>query len=114
MNAFHMTRLAIALTLALPLAASAQNPATSDANAQRSDQAAADTSKPSHSDTKFMKEAAVGGLLEVQLGELAKQNAVSESVKQFGQQMVNDHGKANEQLKTLAGAEGVTLPTQLD
>jgi putative membrane protein len=28
--------------------------------------------------------------------------------------MVNDHGKANEELKTLAAAEGVTLPTQLD
>jgi putative membrane protein len=39
---------------------------------------------------------------------------VSESVKQFGQQMVNDHGKANEELKTLAAAEGVTLPSQLD
>jgi putative membrane protein len=114
MNAFLMTRLAAALALALPLAAAAQNPATAETNAQRSDQAATDTTKPSHSDTKFMKESAIGGLLEVQLGQLAKQNATSESVKQFGQQMVNDHGKANEELKTLAEAEGVTLPSQLD
>jgi putative membrane protein len=113
-HVFHMTRFAVALTLALPLAAAAQNPATAETKAQRSDQAAADATKPSHSDAKFMKESAMGGLLEVQLGQLAKQNAVSESVKQFGQQMVNDHGKANEELKTLAETEGVTLPSQLD
>jgi putative membrane protein len=110
----HMKTLALGLMLAFPLAAAAQNPATPETNVQRSDQAVADATKPSHADTKFMKESAVGGLLEVQLGQLAKQNSVSESIQQFGRQMVNDHGKANEELKSLAAAEGITLPSQLD
>jgi len=117
MNAFrasYLARSALALMLAFPLAAAAQNPATPATNVQRSDQAVPDGTKPSHADTEFMKEAAVGVILEVQLGQLAKQNSVSESVKQFGQQMAIDHDKANEELKALAEAEGVTLPSQLD
>jgi len=100
-----LTKLAMALSLAVPLAASAQNPSTTGA---------ADTTKPSHSDAKFMKEAAVGGMEEVELGRLAAQNAASDKVKQFGQRMVDDHSKANDELKSLAQAEGVTLPSQLD
>jgi len=61
-----------------------------------------------------MKEAAMGGMLEVELGRLAMQNADSEQVKQFGRQMVDDHGKGNEELKLLAQSEGVKLPSQLD
>ncbi len=120
-----MTKLAIALALALPLGAPAQNqnPASAGTNAQRSDQsvpdqrrqdAAADSTKPSQSDVKFMKEAAMGGMLEVELGRVAMQNASSEQVKQFGKQMVDDHGKGNEDLKSLADLEGVKLPSQLD
>ena len=119
-----LTKLALALSLALPVMATAQNPSTTQpgASAQKSAQSAADQSntsatdstKVSRSDTKFMKEAAMGGLLEVELGRLAVQNAGSDQVKQFGQRMVDDHGKANEQLKSLAQSEGVTLPSQLD
>jgi len=62
----------------------------------------------------FMHEAAIGGLAEVELGRLASEKASSDEVKQFGQRMVTDHGKANTELKTLAAKKGVTLPTDLD
>ena len=104
-SANDLTKLAMALSLALPLAAAAQNQSTTGA---------ADTTKPSHSDTKFMQEVAIDGMQEVELGRLATQNAASDKVKQFGQRMMDDHGKANDALKSLAQAEGVTLPTQLD
>ncbi len=65
----------------------------------------------SAADKKFMNEAARGGLAEVQLGQLASQRGSSTAVKQFGQQMVQDHTKANTQLKQLATQKGVTLPT---
>ena len=70
---------------------------------------AASSLKPS--DTKFLKDAAQGGMAEVELGRLAAQKASSADVKAFGQRMVDDHSKANDQLKSLASQKGVTLPT---
>ena len=61
-------------------------------------------------DQKFIKEVAQGGMAEVALGQLAVQNAASDEVKKFGQRMVDDHSKANDQLKELAASKGVTLP----
>jgi putative membrane protein len=66
------------------------------------------------SDMKFAQEAAQGGQLEVQLGQLAVQNGHSDAVKQFGQRMVDDHSKANDKLMALAAKDNLTLPTQLD
>ena len=61
----------------------------------------------------FVKEAAVGGMLEVELGKLAQQKASSKSVKDFGQRMVTDHGKANSKLKTLATEKSIDIPATL-
>jgi putative membrane protein len=63
-------------------------------------------------DKKFAMAAAQGGLTEVQLGELATKQGSSESVKQFGQKMVDDHGKANDDLKSVATSKGIALPTE--
>lgn len=61
----------------------------------------------------FMQTAAHGGLAEVEMGKLAAQKAADPEVKKFGQQMVTDHGKANTELKALAGKKNVALPTDL-
>lgn len=66
------------------------------------------------SDSSFVTKAAVGGMTEVKLGQLATQKASHADVKQFGQQMVDDHSKANDELKQLASSKGITLPTDLD
>jgi putative membrane protein len=65
-------------------------------------------------DQAFAKEAAVGGMAEVELGNLAKDKASSADVKQFGDRMATDHGKANDELKQWASQKSVTLPTELD
>ncbi|MGI8742094.1 MAG: DUF4142 domain-containing protein [Bryobacteraceae bacterium] len=65
-------------------------------------------------DQRFMMKAAQGGMAEVQLGQLAKDHASSQAVKDFGQTMVDDHTKANDELKTLASQKNVTLPTAID
>jgi putative membrane protein len=65
-------------------------------------------------DQKFVREAAEGGMAEVELGKLAAEKGSSQDVKNFGQRMVDDHGKANDQLKQIASTEGITLPTKLD
>jgi len=61
-------------------------------------------------DQKFIKEAAQGGMAEVKLGQLAAQKAVDADVRQFGQRMVDDHSKANDELKQLAQTKGAALP----
>ena len=71
------------------------------------------TSKLSASDTKFIKEAAVGGMEEVTLGQMAAQKASNPDVKSFGQRMVDDHSKANDQLKQVAAQKGVTVASTL-
>jgi putative membrane protein len=55
----------------------------------------------------------MGGMEEVELGQLAAQKASSPEVKNFGQHMVDDHSKANDQLKQLAAQKGVTLPASM-
>ena len=61
-------------------------------------------------DADFAVEAANAGLLEVQLGTLGTTKATSARVKQFAQMMVDDHTKANNELKALASEKGIALP----
>jgi len=65
-------------------------------------------------DQAFVSDAAKGGMAEVELGKLAAEKASSDQVKQFGQRMVDDHSKANDELKTIAATKNITLPTGID
>lgn len=71
------------------------------------------SAKLAPADRQFIKKAAAGGLAEVELGKLASEKAESADVKQFGQRMVDDHTKANDQLKQVASEKGVTVPDKL-
>jgi putative membrane protein len=69
--------------------------------------------KPAHtavSDTQFAKKAAQGGMAEVKLGQLAQEKGTSDTVKKFGQRMVEDHTKAGDELKRAAAQDNITLP----
>ena len=68
----------------------------------------------SSQDRKFVMDAAMGGMMEVELGRVAAQRGTSEAIKQFGQRMVDDHSGANTELMSLASSKGITLPTALD
>jgi len=63
---------------------------------------------------KFATNAAQGGMAEVELGRLATQRAGDVSVREFGARMVADHGRANSELKSIAGQKGIQLPTELN
>ncbi len=71
---------------------------------------AAKASKLSAADKTFMMNAAKGGMMEVEMGKMAAQNGQSADVKKFGNRMVTDHSKANNELMALAKEEGVSLP----
>lgn len=65
-------------------------------------------------DASFAMKAAQGGVAEVKLGQLAAEKGGSPDIKAFGQQMVDDHTKANDDLKTTAEKEGMTLPSDMN
>jgi len=65
-------------------------------------------------DNMFVMTAAEGGMAEVQMGQLAAQHASDAMVKQFGQRMIDDHSKANDELKKVASEQGLTLPTTVN
>lgn len=67
----------------------------------------------SSSDRKFLTDASQGGMVEVELGKIAAQKASNPDVKSFGQHMVDDHSKANDQLKQVATSKSVTLSDKL-
>lgn len=69
--------------------------------------------KPTAAETAFMMKAADGGMTEVELGKMAEKSGQKENVRSFGGHMVKDHGKANDDLKTVAGKMNVTLPDKV-
>jgi len=75
---------------------------------------AADKSSPANglsaADRKFAMEAAKGGMMEVEMGKMAENQATNAEVKKFGARMVADHGKANAELKSIASHKGIDLP----
>jgi putative membrane protein len=83
------------------------------AAAQTKGSAGASAESMSPADKSFVEEAAAGGLAEVELGQLAREKAQSEEVKKFGQHMIDDHSKANGELKALAAKKGMTVPAEL-
>ena len=65
-------------------------------------------------DQNFIKEVASGGLMEVEMGKYAQQNAMNPRVKSFGAMMVRDHSKANDELKSIATSKNMALPTTME
>jgi putative membrane protein len=62
-------------------------------------------------DNAFMQHAATDGMAEVLMGQTALNKSSDAQIKQLAQRIVDDHTKANEQLKALAQSKQVTLPT---
>jgi putative membrane protein len=65
----------------------------------------------SASDKHFVTDALEGGNAEIALGHIAQDKGANEDVKQFGQKMVDDHTKMNDQMSQVATQIGVTPPT---
>ncbi|MEO8381869.1 MAG: DUF4142 domain-containing protein, partial [Acidobacteriota bacterium] len=87
---------------------------TSMATATTTGQTGGTSSALSPDDKEFLSKAGMGGLFEVQAGNLALQKASNAGVKAFGQRMVTDHSAANAELAQLATVKGTALPTEID
>ena len=83
--------------------------------AQNADQAKNTKSKAGgSSDAQFAMKAAQGNMAEVALGQLATQKSQNDDVKKFGQRMVDDHQKAQQDLEGVASKNNLTLPTAVN
>jgi predicted outer membrane protein len=96
--------------------------ASSQAGGQSSGQAGSSTASGAgtasgslgRSDQKMVKDMAMANMAEIEASRMAQTKSQSEQVKNFAQQMIDDHTKALNEVQQLAQAKGVTLPTELD
>ncbi len=65
-------------------------------------------------DKIFLRKAAEGGIAEVMLGQLAAQKGSSDEVKSFGQKMVDDHTRIDNEMAEIADSLGVRLPKSMN
>jgi putative membrane protein len=56
---------------------------------------------------KFVCHVAQSGMKEIRLANLAKQRAQSQEVKQFAEKLIQDHTKANQELKLIAQHQNI-------
>lgn len=84
-------------------------PSFAQSGAQRS----GDTTLSSQ-DRAFVAAAAAAGMEEVAAGKLAEHKAENRDVQQFAHRMVDDHTRANDELKRIAHADDIALPHSMD
>ena len=106
--------LALSLPPGLTLAADTSKSGSTDTKSSSKSMDTKSSSKLSSDESNFVKDAAQGGMMEVELGKVAQEKAASEKVKEFGKRMEQDHSKANDELKKLASDKGVQLSKTLD
>jgi putative membrane protein len=100
------------IVMAFATASGAQQPSTGvQQPAPKPNQS---SSRGAAGDSAFAMKAAQANMAEVELGKLALQKAMSDDVKKFAQMMVDDHSKALDELKGVAGTKNITLPTVID
>jgi putative membrane protein len=121
MTRFKLTVVTAAMTAAwcaAPVGQTiAQTPAQTNAGSQgkaTQAQASKATSELKREERKFLETAAQHNMAEVEVGKLAQSKAANPDAKKFGQQMVDDHGKAYDEVVQLAKAKSISLPMEPD
>lgn len=112
-----MRTLAITLGLALlPNFASAQigNPAGMAPDTRMEKPGVPAPNQTNYQDRLFAQLMTAGGMAEVELGKLAAGKTGNDGVKNFANRMLEDHGRANEMLKSLADKSKIPLPAEID
>lgn len=105
MKTRHLTATLFAsMTLAAAPAALAQTPPAAPPTSAQA--------KLDSADRDFVENAAQAGHMEIAGSKLALEKARNPDVKAFAQKIIDDHGKAGEQLATLAKNKGYDAPTE--
>ena len=101
----------LASTLSLAAQSSTTASRAKPATAANGNQTAAE--KAANPDARFVMGVAASGMAEIELGQLAADKASDANVKEFGHRMMADHTKMGDELKPLAAAKNIMLPTSL-
>jgi len=119
--AIHGLSMAVFLGACLGLQANDQEKGVSAQATVNTDRSSTDRNsdrnydgKLSHGDADFVKEAARGGMMEVKMGQTAKDHGQNADVKNYGEMLVKDHSKANDKLAKLASQKGVNLAKEIE
>ncbi|PBB65958.1 hypothetical protein CK228_24825 [Mesorhizobium sp. WSM4312] len=62
----------------------------------------------------FVTKAAIGGMFEVQSSKVVQDKIQDQTLKDFAQKMISDHGAANAKLESIAGEQKLQVPADLD
>lgn len=81
--------------------------------AQQNQQTASQQQEDKTHEQHFIQMASSDNNFEVQLGQLVQQKAQDQKIKELAQRMVQDHQKAEQQLRQVAQQMGVNLTDQL-
>jgi putative membrane protein len=108
-----MTKVGAFMFATLLFAASPAGPLVAEETATAPEQAPATGTVVPSQDAVFMMKAADGGRAEVELAKLAMERSTSQPVKEYARRVLDDHAKANEKLREIAGRKKVPLPDQL-
>ena len=66
------------------------------------------------SDDEFVRDVALKNMAEVELSRLALEKATNLDIKSFAQRMIDDHGAAGQNLKSVVSGQPIGWPVQLD
>lgn len=90
---------------------SSANTTMTDSSSKMQDSSMKMTAGPvSAMDKQFMMEAAAGGNTEIAASRVALDRSSNDRIKSYANMMIADHGKAGDELKSIASAKNVTLP----
>lgn len=93
-------------------AAKAADPAVTAETLTPTGRTTVSTEKLGWMERRWITKTADAGTTEVELAELATEQATNPDVKKYAQMLVDDHTKVNDELKGIATAKGVTLESE--
>jgi putative membrane protein len=67
-----------------------------------------------NADMTFIRHAGSSNLMEIRLGQVAQSRASNSAVKQFGQRMIDDHTRLQNQLTAVVSSTGVSFVPAMD
>ncbi len=106
--------LGLAATLGISAPVDAQQRTQPQAEQQRKDMKKEYKKDKEMSAEKFIQEASVGNMLEVRVGEIARERATNEQARQLADRLVRDHGQAQDNLEQVAQQLNIEVPQRLD
>ena len=123
LNNNFMKKLSIAIIIAGAMVLSACNGNSNSTSTTDSTNTMSSTDTGMNTDTSkatvgedavnFVQEAASGGMMEVQLGNIAQKNSKNKAVQDYGKMLVDDHSSANNKLKDIADNKNINIPTSV-